>query len=230
MGAKTKETPHWVAVNIKGTEIKAAKKDDVDAINKEGFKSKNFIASVGASKDPLAGNYLIIEKDKINEEWEKKGFKSEIVDKAPMNLLEIKYKEDIELGTKLKSTDAKTEPTVKFSQAKDNNLYTLVMVDFDLAKTKETPHWVAVNIKGTDIKAGKIPDANNVKLEYEAPDTTAGEKTVVFHVYEQAAKKDDVDAINKEGSKSKNFIASVGASKDPLAGNYLIIEKDKINE
>ena len=55
---------------------------------------------------------------------------------------------------------------MKFSQAKDNKFYTLgghninsyiklsvaVMVDFDLAKTKETPHWVAVNIKGKRIR------------------------------------------------------------------------------
>ena len=55
---------------------------------------------------------------------------------------------------------------MKFSQAKDNNLYTLgghninsyiklsvaVMVDFDSANQKEKAQWVAVNIQGKRIR------------------------------------------------------------------------------
>merc|ERR1712228_1148286 len=113
------------------------------------------------------------------------GFKSDIVVKAPENLLEIKYNKDfIELGTKLKSSSIQTAPTVKFSQAKDDTFYTLVMVDFDSENKKATAQWVAVNIQAADIKKGTIPPDT---IKYKAPDTT--EKNVVFHVYEQKAKK-----------------------------------------
>lgn len=169
-----------------------------------------------------------ITTDNIILLWEEKKFKPQIVDVVPKNLLEVVYneKDGSKLASKLELKDTEAQPILKFLQAKDDKLYTLVMVDFDAKLGEQKVQWAVINIKGQDLKKGTASPDGNVVFKYKAPEIgKSEEKHFVFHLYEQPSEADETSVEIREPFKSKEFIELVGAEKDPAAGNFFTIQK-----
>ncbi|XP_006904454.1 phosphatidylethanolamine-binding protein 4 [Pteropus alecto] len=94
-----------------------------------------------------------------------------------------------------------SQPTVKFSGALEDATYILVMVDPD-APSKSFPkarfwrHWLVTNIKGTDMKKGKIKGQELSSYQPPSPPAQSGFHRYQFFVYLQERK--NISLLHKE--------------------------------
>uniref|UniRef100_A0A2K5S527 Phosphatidylethanolamine binding protein 4 n=1 Tax=Cebus imitator TaxID=2715852 RepID=A0A2K5S527_CEBIM len=86
-----------------------------------------------------------------------------------------------------------TEPIVKFPQAVDGATYVLVMVDPDAPSRAEPRqrfwrHWLVADIKGADLKKGKIQGQELSAYQPPSPPAHSGFHRYQFFVYLQEGK------------------------------------------
>lgn len=159
----------------------------------------------------------------------------DILTTAPSELLDIQYSSgvSVEPGKELKPTQVKDKPVVKWA-AKDNEYYTLAMVDPD-APSRENPkfrewhHWLVGNIFGGDMKKGETLS------DYigSGPPKGTGLHRYVFVVYKQPAKCDFSKVCklpNNSGDKRGKFSISKFAQQYelgiPISGNFYVAQYD----
>ncbi|XP_031298076.1 phosphatidylethanolamine-binding protein 4 isoform X1 [Camelus dromedarius] len=100
-----------------------------------------------------------------------------------------------------------TEPIVKFPGALDGATYILVMVDPD-APSRSSPkarfwrHWLVTDIKGSDIRKGKIQGQELSPYEPPSPPAQSGFHRYQFFVYLQEGKT--ISLLPKE-NKTRGF-------------------------
>ncbi|KAM4836872.1 phosphatidylethanolamine-binding protein 4 [Thomomys bottae] len=93
-----------------------------------------------------------------------------------------------------------TEPIVKFSEASEGSTYMLVMVDPD-APSRLNPrmrwwrHWLVTNIKGSDIKKGKVQGKELTDYHAPNPPSATGFHRYQFFLYLQEEK---ISLLSKE--------------------------------
>uniref|UniRef100_A0A915JCU3 Large ribosomal subunit protein mL38 n=1 Tax=Romanomermis culicivorax TaxID=13658 RepID=A0A915JCU3_ROMCU len=93
-------------------------------------------------------------------------------------------------GNTLKAEDAIREPLVEFSIAKNDQFYTLMMVNLDgniYEENREVLHWLVSNIPGQDISKGKTlcPYLQPLPLK------NTGYHRICFVLFKQESKYDD---------------------------------------
>ena len=103
---------------------------------------------------------LLVDNDVIAQFQQFHGFK------APCHKFEVMFGEDItvELGMTLDIQDVNTNvPTVKYSKAKSEKIYDLVMFDYDRFRNNEADYWLItlIVLSGNALKEGT---SNNVDL------------------------------------------------------------------
>ncbi|KAJ0169860.1 hypothetical protein K1T71_014466 [Dendrolimus kikuchii] len=160
----------------------------------------------------------------------------DVLTTAPSEPLNIQYSSgvSVEPGKELTPTQVKDKPVVKWA-AKDNQYYTLAMVDPD-APSRENPkfrewhHWLVGNIFGGDMNKGEILS------DYigSGPPKGTGLHRYVFIIYKQSEKCDfsKVSKLpNNSGDKRGKFSISKFAQQyklgTPIAGNFYVAKYDE---
>ncbi|EFN79392.1 OV-16 antigen [Harpegnathos saltator] len=157
----------------------------------------------------------------------------DIIDKAPTEMIEVKYGDKtVDLGTELTPTETHEIPEIHYKH-EGGVLYTLVMTDPDAPRrggyNREYRHWLVGNIPEENVAKGEI------LAEYvgPAPPKNTGKHRYVFLVYKQnqgSITFDERRLSTWDGSQRKRFSIKKFAEKynleSPIAGNFMTAEYD----
>ncbi|KYN19652.1 Phosphatidylethanolamine-binding protein like protein F40A3.3 [Trachymyrmex cornetzi] len=234
--------------------------DEKRLTNRSGNNRAKFSISKFAEKyklgDPIAGNMYQAEYDDyvpilykqlsgillcvinfslgdVESEFKKAKIEPDIIDKAPIEKIEVKYgKKVVDFGTELTPTEAHEIPEIHYKH-EGGVLYTLVMTDPDAPRrggyNREFRHWLVGNIPEENIAKGEI------LAEYvgPAPPKNTGKHRYVFLIYKQnqgAITFDERRLSTWDGSQRKRFSIKKFAEKynleGPIAGNFMVAEYD----
>ncbi|KRZ77496.1 Dedicator of cytokinesis protein 1 [Trichinella papuae] len=171
----------------------------------------------------------------LKDKFEEHKIIPDVVDQAPTQHLEVKYKSGVQadLGNVLTPTQVKEPPSLKWV-ATPGALYTMVMTDPDAPsrqnpKFREWHHWLVANIPGCEINKGEVLS------DYigSGPPQGTGLHRYVFLVYQQKSNLTDKEhghLTNRSGNNRGGFsIRKFAAKHDlgaPIAGNFYQAEWD----
>ncbi|XP_011707281.1 PREDICTED: protein D2-like isoform X1 [Wasmannia auropunctata] len=169
----------------------------------------------------------------VESEFKKAKIEPDIIDKAPIEKIEVKYGEKVvDLGTELTPTQAHEIPEIHYKH-EGGVLYTLVLTDPDVPRrggyNREFRHWLVGNIPEENIAKGEV------LAEYvgPAPPKNTGKHRYVFLLYKQnqgAITFDERRLSTWDGSQRKRFSIKKFAEKynleGPIAGNFMVAEYD----
>ncbi|GAB1860336.1 OV-16 antigen [Camponotus japonicus] len=169
----------------------------------------------------------------VESEFKKAKIEPDIIDKAPIEKIEVKYGDKVvDLGTELTPTETHEIPEIHYKH-EGGVLYTLVMTDPDAPRrggyNREFRHWLVGNIPEENIAKGEI------LAEYvgPAPPKNTGKHRYVFLIYKQnqgAITFDERRLSTWDGSQRKRFSIKKFAEKynleGPIAGNFMLAEYD----
>ncbi|KAI4465287.1 cytochrome p450 family 4 [Holotrichia oblita] len=169
-----------------------------------------------------------------NSDMEKEKIVPDVIDKAPAEILDVTYSDNVQVnrGNELTPTKVKDIPSVKWN-AEEGGYYVLVMTDPDAPsrtnpKFREWHHWLVVNIPGNNVEEGETLS------EYvgAGPPKGSGLHRYVLLVYKQPGKLSftETKLTNKSGDGRGNFSIRNFAKKyqleNPIAGNFFHAQWD----
>jgi len=103
----------------------------------------------------------------------------DVVSAAPGDQLQVVYDEGTaELGNNLQVSKTSSQPTVAYTGAESDQLYTVAMVDPD-APSRDNPraaqwnHWLVTNVEGSDLQEGGEINGK-VLMKYNGPSPPKG--------------------------------------------------------
>ncbi|XP_033211840.1 protein D2-like [Belonocnema kinseyi] len=169
----------------------------------------------------------------IASQFEESRVAPDVVNKAPIEELEVKYGEKkLKFGDELTPTQVKDMPDIDFKH-EDSALYTLIMIDPD-APTRKAPimrewqHWIVINIPGDDVSKGETL-ADYVGA---GPPQGSGLHRYVILVFKQPGKltvdekhRKITDQTLRERFSTKKFAAKYNLG-EPVAGNLFLAQWD----
>ncbi|KRX98670.1 Phosphatidylethanolamine-binding -like protein F40A3.3 [Trichinella pseudospiralis] len=171
----------------------------------------------------------------LKDKFEEHKVIPDVVDQAPTQLLEVKYKSGVQadLGNVLTPTQVKEPPSLNWVTT-PGALYTIVLTDPDAPsrqnpKFREWHHWLVANIPGCEINKGEVLS------DYigSGPPQGTGLHRYVFLVYQQKSNLTDKEhghLTNRSGNNRGGFnIRKFAAKHDlgaPIAGNFYQAEWD----
>lgn len=143
----------------------------------------------------------------------------DLINQAPDSLLNVEFHcNAATLGNKLSLRLVQTPAKVSWKNARQSDLYTLVMTDV-LGKSKEFVHWIVGNIPGNNLAMGNTYAA----FLPPTPPKDSGDHRYVYLLYKQSAR------INVQPLKIEDrFVFSTRSFSEsyklgpPVAGNFYL--------
>lgn len=157
----------------------------------------------------------------------------EVIDVLPGAGIKVEYNSGVQAhyGNELKPAQVKDQPKFIY-EAKQDELYTMVMVDPDAPSRKEPKfreilHFMVANIPGTDVSKG------DVLAEYigSGPPQGTGLHRYIFLLYKQKGRLTSGMKIPKTSRNGRTSFSIRNFAKEhelgePIAGNFYLAQYD----